>query len=267
MGYYSNKKIKLMFSGSGTLFYCQFGVLKYLIENGYNIEEIGGVSGGFINAAFYSSIKSIKKIEKKLLKFTSKNMNMTDFSLIGLTEGYGLFEGNAIEKILKQEMKGNFGNTKIPLVGFTTNLSEMKQSVWSTKETPSQPIYKVVRASMSIPVLFDYVNFFGKIHIDGGLCSNEPFNYFPDDKSTFCVKFKSSLGKRREINNIADYIVASQEIMVEYSSKKSTEQLKNSTIIEIDTKHNYLDFNITEEKIKAMIDEGYQSAKKQLSNK
>ena len=69
----TRKKVKLVLSGSGTRYPCFIGTIQRLLEEGYEIEEVCGTSGGAIIAAGFASWYDPEKPEEivKVIQHTS----------------------------------------------------------------------------------------------------------------------------------------------------------------------------------------------------
>jgi len=171
------------------------GFLKVLEENNIRPPLIAGTSAGAVVAALYSSGLSPSKIEQqisiiyKTLSMGSVLEKLTSASKLTKTRlgklPMGFLSGNTAELILKNLLKNKeFSQLSIPCSIAATDLNSGETVVFSNKKyTPrsQNTIYidgvkvaEAVRASISIPVLFEPKKISGRMLIDGGVTSSVP---------------------------------------------------------------------------------------------
>jgi len=158
---YKNKKIGLALGSGGWRGLAHIGVLKVLLENDIPIDYIAGSSAGALIGGMYDALQDINEVEKIAL-----NIGYRDFfsALFDPSKKSGLLQGKKMIKFLQDRI----GNKKIedlaiPFCAVTTNLYTGQTS----------PIMKgnlaaAIRASGSIPFIFEPVTHQGEYYVDGG---------------------------------------------------------------------------------------------------
>ena len=157
-------KIGISLSGGGARGIAHIGVLKALEENGIYPEVIAGASAGAIVGAFYANGMSPEDI----LKVVSKSSLFKMFSF-GLPNG-GLTKLTYLKRLLKQHIQvDRFEDLEKQLFVAISNLNTGQTNV-----VGSGPLYDVIVASASIPLVFQPVEINGQTYVDGGLLNNMP---------------------------------------------------------------------------------------------
>lgn len=274
------KDIKLVLSGSGTVFYIHFGGIKCLL-NYFNIKEVIGTSGGSIIAALISCGYSTNQIENILKEINLKNN--ADWSFNPLYR-FGLVDGNKILNTLKKYLNKKFSETVIPLTITVTNVKTGKAKYYSTLETPNALIYDVIRASLSVPLLFKYHILENNVCVDGGLVDNFPIDFFKTDLKVIGLRV---LSKNSEIKgfddipfqpfsldywkkacfSIVEYLFLLLNIIMASSEQKHIDNAIYSNIINLKTNYNNLSFEHTSIDINNMILEGFKQCEENLKSK
>ena len=188
------KKFGLVLSGGGARGLAHIGVLKVLEENGLRPDFIAGASMGAIIGAIYASGKTVKEMEDFVnnfvfgdvldKKYPLYKLNLlegkakTSFmkyisigvSLNSLVKNKFLDPGRKIQYLFRQ-LTGNksFEKTKIPFACTAVDILTGKVAVLDKGK-----LYLAMRASMSIPLVFEPVRYENMLLVDGGVLSNAP---------------------------------------------------------------------------------------------
>lgn len=265
------KNIKLVLSGSGTLYPVHCGAIAKLHELDCNITEICGTSGGAIVAAAIASGYTKKEELQRLVKVTlpSKN-NLIDFSLFSLLTKWGLIGGDKIEKTFNTFMMSSFGKTKIPLHIVTTNLNRKAVRVFSTHTDPNMNIAKAIRASMSIPGVFTPVMIDGEMYVDGGVTANYMLDIFGTGEDVIGLRFGPSSTmqanwletKPTPINGVFGFMEANINSFIEACSREHMDDAVFAKTIMLNSRYNGLNFKCTDADVDAMFKEGYDAVSK-----
>ncbi|NLC17329.1 MAG: patatin family protein [Clostridiales bacterium] len=157
-----NKKLALVLGAGGARGFCHIGVLKVLEE--YNIKpdiivgsSMGALVGGFYAAGF--SIDEMIKISNKVNQAT-----VMDFDLLP-GKKLGLINGNKIKSILIKHLGDQkIEDLKIKFASIATDLIS-GESVMITRGE----LWKAMRASMSIPLVFKPFEYEGRLFVDGSV--------------------------------------------------------------------------------------------------
>ncbi|BDU50739.1 patatin-like phospholipase family protein [Haliovirga abyssi] len=163
----SRKKLGLVLSGGSAWGLSHIGVIKRLEEEGIKPDLIVGSSIGSIIGSLYAIGMPIKYIEgiasnfnySLLLDFTKERKN-------------GLLKGKYAEEFIKILTRGrNFSDCKIPFYINATDFLTGEEVIIS-----SGKLYKGVRASISIPLIFKPVKRGGRYLTDGGVYDPLPIH-------------------------------------------------------------------------------------------
>lgn len=259
----SSNKIKLVLSGSGTRYPCFIGAIKRLLEEGYEIEEICGTSGGAIVAAGFASNYEPDKPEEIVKFMTDMALEILPRPLMDINAfpffRKGFFAGKKILRALEKHLPDNFSDTKIPvrIVTFNNNLARHK--IWSSEDNANLPL--CVRASMGLPGIFDLVNINGDWHSDGGIVGNFELDVFGTEiTNVFGVTFAGlKTPHRREVRWKKDIIQAHIDGAIEENMLEDIEDISGAPICYIKTVHQGLNLKMNQNDVLEQILEGYLS--------
>lgn len=152
-------KIGIALGGGGARGLAHIGVLKILEKNKINIDFIAGTSMGAIIGAFYAAGLSLEHLEKLATSTDWKKI----FSLLDPKLKDGLFSGEKLIEFLKKEIGDiEFKKLKKPLFIAATDFTTAKTKIFKTGK-----IIPALRASSSLPIIFNPVKSKKEILIDG----------------------------------------------------------------------------------------------------
>jgi len=266
------KKIKLVLSGSGTRYPVHLGGILRLVEEGYEITEVCGTSGGAFVAAIIASGYKINDDLIQLAKDTlpAKN-NLIDYSFFSLFLKWGIIKGNKIEKFFAKHIVSTFKETSIPLHVVTTNLNRKAGRIFSTVVDPEMSVVKAVRASMSIPGVFAPVRIDSELYVDGGVTGNFMLDIFGTGEDVVGLYFgpTSQLQDWTEqekvpINNVKDFISANVAAMMSATTKEHLDDAIYARAIPLFSTHHGLNLYMNDKDVDEMVKEGYMSVDKWL---
>ena len=157
-------KIGLALSGGGARGFAHIGVLKALLEHGFEPEIISGASAGGLVGALYASGHQ----PEEMMDIFAKAKIRTVFSLS--TKLVGFLKMERIEKFLELYLPHNsFEKLAIPLTINATDIQAGKIVYFHEGE-----LIRPLMASCCIPVLFEPVRINGRMMVDGGILNNLP---------------------------------------------------------------------------------------------
>lgn len=264
----AGKKVKLVLSGSGTRYPCFIGAIKRLLDEGYEIEEVCGTSGGAIVAAGFAThydpekpdeiVKLMTEMAVKLLPGPLMDINLLPFFR------KGFFGGNKILKTLRKELPRDFSDTNIPVRIVTFNNNMARHKIWTVEDGAELPL--CVRASMSLPAVFDLVKIQGDWHSDGGIVGNFELDVFGGEPcDVFGIAFAGvEKPSRREIRWKKDMIQAHIDGAIEESMLEDIEDMEGAPICYIKTNHGGLNLKMTKLDVLDQIKDGYVSMDQRL---
>lgn len=165
------KTIGLALGSGGAKGYAHIGVLKALEKAGIEIDYIAGSSAGALVGAFYSLYRDADKVEDILSDFDNIKTNLLDFSFRG-----GILKGKKIFDFLDKELgERHFKDLKIPFCAIATDYRTCEEV-----RIKRGDVAFGVRASISIPFVFDLVKCKKRELCDGGLSSPVPIQAVRD---------------------------------------------------------------------------------------
>ena len=262
------KKIKLVLSGSGTRYPCFIGAIERLLEEGYEITEVCGTSGGAMVAAGFASQYVPEKPKNAIDWMTDMSLEFLPGPLMDVNflpfYRKGLVAGDRILQKLREHLPKSFQDTKIPVRVVTFNNNYIRHKIWSREDDAELPL--CVRASMGLPVIFDLVEINGDWHSDGGIVGNFELDVFGTDPGeVFGIAF-SNLNNvaRREIKTKKDLVMAHIDGAITASMLEDIEDVNGAKICYIDTVHQGLNLKMTKQDVLDQIVEGYESMDKRL---
>lgn len=161
-----NKKLGLALGSGGPKGLAHVGVIRELIEQGFNINYIAGTSIGAWVGAHYALFQDVDLLEE----YTVGKRKEKAWALLDLTLKGGIVKGEKVRKFLRDCLNdADFRNTKIPFRAVATDIVKGKTKIFSKGK-----IVPAVQASMCIPALFKPVEVDGKYYVDGGLADPVP---------------------------------------------------------------------------------------------
>ena len=190
----SKKKttVSLALGSGGARGLAHIGVIKWLVENDYQITSISGSSIGALVGGIYAS-GHLDKYEKWVLEINKIDI----LSLLDIAwRSDGLVRGDKIINTLV-ELLGDQLIEDLPL-SFTAFASDIKheKEVWIN----SGSLFEAIRASISMPLFFTPVVRNGALLIDGGVLNPMPIAPTFGDQSDITIAV--GLGGVREKENV-----------------------------------------------------------------
>lgn len=254
------KKIGLTLGGGGARGICHIEFIKVLDDMNLKPSVISGTSIGAIIGAFYASgltgkeINDIldtidisnKKIDKDISASKtegSKIEKFVDDKITDIKEYYKKFEnihkmidisffkntsfiyGKGVEKFFNDNLPvKTFEELKIPLKIVATDYWEQKQVIFDSGD-----LISAIRASMSIPAVFEPVINDDMVLIDGGITNNLPYDIIQDECDitvAIDVSGNVSIPNKVKAPNLFDNIMNSftilQDSILKYQMKIKT---------------------------------------------
>lgn len=158
--------ISLVLGSGGARGITHIGVIKCLIDRGFDIRYISGSSMGALIGGIYAAGK-LDVYEEWLCKLQRRDvLGLLDFSF----STRSLFKGERIIKVLR-DLIGDCNIEDLP-IGFTavaTDVNEQRE-IWLNKGS----LFEAIRASMAVPMIFSPVVKGNKLLVDGGLINPVP---------------------------------------------------------------------------------------------
>ena len=158
------KSVGIVLSGGGARGAAHLGVLKALNELNIKVSAISGVSAGAIVGVLYAAGYSPEYILAELKK-------QSYFGITNIAwQKDGFFSMASLRKKLHELIKqDDFEGLRIPLSITATDISTGKSIIFS-----KGPLFDVIIASASVPVIFQAVSYESYQLLDGGILNNLP---------------------------------------------------------------------------------------------
>lgn len=163
------KTLGLVLGAGGARGACHIGVLKVLEENNIPVSFITGSSMGAVIGGIYASGTPLCEIEKNI-----KKLKMTDILdvTVRVIRAGGFFSGKKATKIINKNLTAKtFDECKIPFRCVAVDLNKGEPYVFG-----SGKLVDGIRASMSIPGVFEPVKKDGMLLVDGGVLWRLPID-------------------------------------------------------------------------------------------
>jgi NTE family protein len=157
-------KIGLALGGGAAKGFAHIGVIKMLEASGIHPAVVAGTSAGSVVGALYAS-----GMDAFALQQTAFGLDEAKIRDVRLFSG-GLVQGQALQDYVNQLLhKQPIEQLKMPFAAVATELESGTRTVFVRGNTG-----RAVRASSSIPGVFEPVEIHGKHYVDGGVVSPIP---------------------------------------------------------------------------------------------
>lgn len=197
------KSVSLILGSGGTRGLAHIGVIRWLKDNGYNIESISGCSIGSLVGGFYAAGKL-----DAYVKWLEDIDTISMFKLLDFKGSGGLVSGDKlIEELEKLLGKHIIEDLPIKFTAVATDIKSQKE-VWINKGS----LISAIRASISLPLFFEPYVYNDKYLVDGGVLNPVPIAPIFHDKTDISIAinlggeadFTTSLKSQKEEKTIAE---------------------------------------------------------------
>jgi predicted acylesterase/phospholipase RssA len=171
------------------------GVIQYLEEHNMigSIRTLVGSSAGSI-ICFLLALGYTSEEMKTFFYDVTNDENINDFDITGvcnIMDTYGVNSGENLILIFEKALFKKTYRNDISFLEFTkmtgknlvvcvSNLSKECSEFWSVDTQPALSVFQALKASCSIPLIFQPVRLNDMLYIDGGVYNNFPISYFKD---------------------------------------------------------------------------------------
>ena len=161
----SGNAISLVLAGGGARGFAHLGVIRALHEAGLSIDAVGGTSFGALAATGLArGLSDIASQEELRLAFSRRDP-LGDYTIPVMS----LVRGEYLNRILRDHLPMDIEDLWLPYFSVSSNLSTNGIRVHE-----SGPLWKAIRASVSLPAILPPVVDSGDVLIDGGVLNNLP---------------------------------------------------------------------------------------------
>jgi hypothetical protein len=245
----------LVLSGSGLKLFVFLLPIYILHLLGYRFTKVTGTSGGAIvaagvaayydpNAPRHERARALRTATRMALKFDIPSLlDPTWFVWRLAFKVAGLIKGRKILKTLRQELPATFADLKMPceIVVFQVNMVDPRTRVLTEGDLPL-----AVRASMSIPFLFDPVQRGNMLLVDGGWQMNLALPEGGQGVLGMCF----GKGDNETIIKVPDNIALGFKLLdgaMDEGMRRAIEDAPQADLIVLDTKLAGLNFFMTDD--------------------
>ena len=159
-------RIGLALGGGAARGFAHVGVIQVLEEAGIRPNLVAGTSAGSLVAAIYASGKNGAQLQQ--VAETMEEAAIADWSLQIFTRG--ALRGEALARYVNSQVNSRLiENMPLPLGIVATDLNSGADMLFQRGDTGT-----AVRASSSVPAVFQPVRISGRDYVDGGLVSPVP---------------------------------------------------------------------------------------------
>lgn len=190
----NNKNVALVLSSGGPRGFAYIGAIEALEEHGYTITSIAGTSIGSLVGGIYAAGK-LAEFKEWIYSLDAWEV----FSLMDLSIGKNHFvKGDkVIDAIMQIVPNINIEDLPIPYCAVATDLYTGREVLFDYG-----PLFRAIRASISIPSLFRPVKFGLTTLIDGAITNCLPLNRVRRTEGDLLVAFDVNDVNEEEINLI-----------------------------------------------------------------
>ena len=208
----NSSKIGIALGSGAARGLAHIGVLKALDENNINIDMISGSSAGALIGGLYAFGTTPDRI---------KNIaNQIDNKLwVDLTvPKKGFIKGEKIEELVRLLTRSqNIEDLLIPLNIIATDLKSGSQFIFK-----KGPLYKAIRASISIPGVFEPVTMEEKVLVDGAVTNRVPVSILKEMGADILIGVDVGYSSNPvRLNHVFDIIFQSIDVMSEQLVEKN----------------------------------------------
>lgn len=159
-------RLGLALGGGAARGFAHVGVIQVLEANGIRPDVVAGTSAGSLVAALYASGKGAAELERVALSMDEATL--TDWTMP--LANRGLMRGEALARYVRQAVAGKLiEQMALPLGILATDLGNGAGVLFRRGDTA-----QAVRASSSVPGVFNPVVIAGREYVDGGLVAPVP---------------------------------------------------------------------------------------------
>lgn len=165
----SKRKVSLVLGGGGARGLTQVGVIQFLQENAFEVDEVVGCSiGALVGAAMVS--ERMKELTEWLETLTKRDVfRLMDFA----NSRFGLIKGDRVlERLHEVFSDTNIEELPIRFAAIATDLKNEEEVIFR-----SGSLYAAIRASIAVPGIFTGVSLGDRFLVDGGVLNNVPVQH------------------------------------------------------------------------------------------
>lgn len=219
----TNKNVALVLGSGGSRGLAHIGAIEALEERGYTITSVSGCSMGAIIAGMFCAGKLKEAKEWFLSVDRQRILQLTDFSITGNS----LVKGSKVIKALQEIVpECRIESLPVPLTLVASDLITSDEIVFREGS-----LFEAIRASISIPLFFQPVQWQGRLLVDGGILNPLPLKHIQRTEGDILVAVnisgKDGLHIEQKSSDLVKIANALQEQRMSYMPK-AVQQLRDN---------------------------------------
>jgi NTE family protein len=173
------RNVALVLSSGGARGYAHIGLIKVLQKNGFRISSVAGTSMGALVGGIFAT-GQLQTFEEWISSLDIKELlRLTDFSI----SKRGFVKGKkVIEKIKEIVPERNIEDLQVPFCAVATDIMSGTEALFTKGN-----LYDAIRASISIPTVFQPLKIGNRYFVDGGLVNPIPVNRVKRNKDDLLI--------------------------------------------------------------------------------
>jgi len=174
-------RVGLALGGGAARGFAHIGVIKVLEAQGINVDLVAGTSAGSVVGAMYAAGNNGFMLQKLALELDEATIS--DWSVPIFSKSSGLLKGEALQTFVNRAV-GQVPIEKLrkPFGAVATDLSTGLPILFQRGNTGA-----AVRASSSVPGVFQPVRINDRLYVDGGLVSPVPVRFAREMGADFVI--------------------------------------------------------------------------------
>ncbi|MBN1470559.1 MAG: patatin-like phospholipase family protein [Syntrophaceae bacterium] len=214
-------KIAVVLGGGGSKGFAHIGVLKVLEAQKIPVNMIVGTSAGSLVGSLYASGKTAFELQEIALKMDSDHVIDYDWKIWS----GGLIIGDKLENFINTNVKNTpIEKLKIPFYAVATNIATGEEVVFTRGNTGM-----AVRASCSVPAVFQPFKIGNVMYVDGGVVSPVAVDVARRNGADIVIAVDISGGLHKTVpDGMFDSLKKSVDIMY---SRIAAYQIKNADVV------------------------------------
>jgi len=174
-------KIALALGGGAARGFAHIGVIKALEAQGIHPDIVVGTSAGSVVGALYASGYDGFALQKIALEMDETTIS--DWAIPFLNKSSGVLKGEALQAYVNKAVRNQpIEKLKIPFGAVATDLKTGQPILFRRGNTGM-----AVRASSSVPGVFQPVTIAGRTYVDGGLVAPVPVRFAKEMGAEFII--------------------------------------------------------------------------------
>ncbi len=168
---FRKKTVGLALGAGSTKGFAHIGVLQVLEENRIPVDMVAGCSIGAIVGGVYAAGTDLRLLGKLV-----SSINVREYFDFSIPTSGGFLKGGKLQELIRVLTHDDtFADTRIPFYCVAVDAQSGELVVLS-----SGKLHECIRASMSIPGIFQPVHLDGRIYMDGGVIERVPSKMLRD---------------------------------------------------------------------------------------